>query len=549
MQHSGAREVRQFKNFKVRAVSVPVRAVSPLAARGDIAYVSLDREVRTLGHVSQTTGADAVRNQTSQGVSYTLDGGSIGLAVLDSGIDPLHVAFNNATSKTRVAASVDFTGENRTDDPYGHGTHVASLAAGNGKVAEGAYVGVAPNVNIVNLRVLNSRGIGSVSGLLGALDWLLSNRTTYNVRVINMSLGMPAVDSYVFDPVCQAVRHLVDAGVVAVAAAGNNGNDADGRKVYGQIHAPGNEPSAITVGASNTFGTDARADDVITTYSSRGPTRSFWADELGTKHYDNLIKPDLVAPGNKIVAAQAAQNYLIAQNPSLVAGVSSNAARAQMCLNGTSMAAPSAAGAAALLLQANPRLTPNLVKAVLMYTAQPLPGHNMFEQGAGQLNIEGAVRLAKLIRPDLSPGTRVGAPLLTAATPPAPETSIAGHAFVWAQGVIMDQTYARGAELITAYQTIYGTGLLLADGTALCNGALVADPSMMSSGVIIGDSVVTSSGGVLGEGAAFLSVSQLLGDGVIIGDGVITGDAALQSAGVLQAYSSMVNGDDTASMR
>ena len=114
-----------------------------------------------------------------------------------------------------------------------------------------------------------------------------------------MSLGMPAIDSYQFDPVCQAVRRLVNAGVVVVAAAGNNGKDNTGNKVYGQIHCPGNEPSAITVGASNTFGTDTRSDDAITTYSSRGPTRSYWVDSGGTKHFDNLVKPDLVAPGNK----------------------------------------------------------------------------------------------------------------------------------------------------------------------------------------------------------------------------------------------------------
>ena len=116
-----------------------------------------------------------------------------------------------------------------------------------------------------------------------------------------MSLGTRAVNSYLDDPLCKSVRRLVDAGVVVVAAAGNEGKDANGDKVYGQIHSPGNEPSAITVGASNTFGTDGRSDDTVTTYSSRGPTRSYSTDASGVKHYDNLIKPDLVAPGNKII--------------------------------------------------------------------------------------------------------------------------------------------------------------------------------------------------------------------------------------------------------
>src|SRR6185295_13697522 len=127
--------------------------------------------------------------------------------------------------------------------------------------------------------------------------WVLTNRVAYNIRVVNMSLGMPAVDSYKFDPVCRAVRRLVDAGVVVIASAGNNGKNSAGQKIYGQIKSPGNEPSAITIGAANTFGTDVRSDDGVASFSSRGPTRSYWTDAVGVKHYDNLIKPDIVAPG------------------------------------------------------------------------------------------------------------------------------------------------------------------------------------------------------------------------------------------------------------
>ena len=126
-----------------------------------------------------------------------------------------------------------------------------------------------------------------------------------------MSLGTPAVESYRYDPLCLAVRRLVDAGIVVVAAAGNNGKDSAGNKVYGRIHSPGNEPSAITVGAANTFGTNGRGDDGVTSYSSRGPTRSYWTDAEGVKHYDNLVKPDLIAPGNKIVQAQAVDKCLL----------------------------------------------------------------------------------------------------------------------------------------------------------------------------------------------------------------------------------------------
>src|ERR671921_189831 len=95
-------------------------------------------------------------------------------------------------------------------------------------------------------------------------------------------------------------------------------------------------------------------------------------------------------------------------------------------LSGTSMAAPLVSGAASLLLQANPRLTPNMVKTILMYTAQPLAGNNLLEQGAGQLNIEGALRLARLVRTDLSNNTPLGARLLTGDGLPAAQTAVAG---------------------------------------------------------------------------------------------------------------------------
>ncbi len=134
------------------------------------------------------------------------------------------------------------------------------------------------------------------------------NKEKYNIRIVNLSLGVPAISSYKNDPVCRAARALVNAGIVVVAAAGNNGRKADGTKIYGQIHSPGNEPSVITVGAVNTFATNQRNDDGIASYSSRGPTRSSTTDAAGVKHYDNLLKPDLVAPGNKLIYAQSPNN-------------------------------------------------------------------------------------------------------------------------------------------------------------------------------------------------------------------------------------------------
>ena len=544
---------------------MPVKVLEQLAARKEVHHLSADRDVRAFGHVTNTTGADAVRPQSTTSplgvtTNYTLDGSGIGIAVLDSGIDTGHKSFLGANNNLRVVFSKDFTGENRTDDPYGHGTHVAATAAGNGRIANAKYQGIAPSANIINLRVLNSVGAGSVSGLLSALDWLLNNRTTYNIRVVNMSLGMPAVDSYKNDPVCKAVRRLVDAGVVVVAAAGNNGKDSAGQKMYGKIHSPGIEPSAITIGASNTLGTNERADDLMATYSSRGPTRGYWTDGNGVKHYDNLIKPDLVAPGNKLVYAESDHNFLVTQHPELDAGVSEYPNRREMYLNGTSMATPVAAGAAALLLQVNPKLTPNMVKMLLMYSAQQLPGYNTFEEGAGEINIEGAVRLAKLVRTDLLSTTLAGVPLLTTSTAPTPQTTIAGQTFTWAQGIILNRSFARGTNLILKYQKIYANGVLLGDGVLVGDGVLLADGVLLSDGVLVGDNILTSNGVLLGDGAVFCSKGVLLGDGVLLNDGVLLGDGVLIGDGVLladgvllgdsylQAQSAAFGGDTTPSM-
>ena len=303
-------------------VEVPVKAIAELASSHLTNFISPDRTLEsfTYGHIVITTGTDLVRTQSSGILGLggsTLNGAGIGIAVLDSGVDNTHEAF----AGNRIKFNKDFTTENNpTDDPYGHGSHVTSAAAGLSTRSGDKYQGVAPAASIINLRVLNSQGTGSSSDLLYAHSTGFSapadptravsssnplNKDKYNIRIVNMSLGAPAISSYRNDPLCRASRALVDAGIVVVVAAGNNGKDSNGNKIYGQIHSPGNEPSVITVGAANTFGTDGRNDDGVATYSSRGPTRSFVTDADGVKHYDNIVKPELVAPGNKLIFAES----------------------------------------------------------------------------------------------------------------------------------------------------------------------------------------------------------------------------------------------------
>ncbi len=562
----GGRVTRSFVKLGAVSARVPPQALRSLATRTEVRYVSPDRALGPSGHVETTTGTAAVRTQTTYSLlglvqtTTTFDGSGVGIAVVDSGLDSAHEVFRDASGMSRVAASVDFTGEGRTDDPYGHGTHVASIAAGSGRPSNGAYGGVAPGAKVVNLRVLNSQGRGTTSGLLSALDWVLQNRTLYKIRVVNLSLGTPAVDSYANDPACDAVRRLVAAGVVVVAAAGNNGKDASGQKLYGAIHSPGDEPLAVTVGAANSFGSNGRSDDALTSYSSRGPTRGFWTDDGGARHYDNLLKPDLVAPGNKIVGAAASNNALLAGHPELNADASQPAARRMMYLSGTSMSAPVVAGAAALLLQANPSLTPSLVKALLMLTAQPVYGFNTLEQGAGLLNVEGALRLAKLVRTDLSATTPLGAPLLDSGAP-VPQSTVAGETFWWSQGLVLSHTYASGSDLYTLYQKVYAAGAQL--GSAAnegADGSQTLNTTLMTGGVTLGRWLLTSDGSTMVGGTPVADAASLLngsldgtgvmaGDGTMVGDGTMAGDGIMAGDTTLRAQSALIEGDETPCMK
>jgi subtilisin family serine protease len=310
---------------------------------------------------------------------------------------------------------------------------------------------------------------------------------------------------------------------VVVAAAGNNGKDSTGQKIYGGIHCPGNEPAAITVGASNSYGSDQRSDDAITSYSSRGPTRSVWTDSYGLKHYDNIIKPDLVAPGNKIISAEAANNELIRIDPALETNKYSATNMKLMYLSGTSMSAPVVSGAAALLFEANSNLTPNMVKMLLMYTAQPLAGFNTLDQGAGQLNIAGAMTLAKLVRNPLL-GFSFGSSLLSRSAP-SPQTSISDRSFSWSQGLILNRTTISGKDLINKYQVSYGKGYLLGDGIVETNSTQSMSSNMWTKSTLtLGNYLMRTDGTSLNSGSIFLNEDILLGEGFALGDGYAMGD-------------------------
>ncbi len=301
------------------------------------------------------------------------DGRGIVVAVVDSGVG------RHPDLKKRVLASVDFAlRSGGGEDKYGHGTHVAGAVTGlavPGKTGVPAWTsGMAPGASLLSLRVLQDDGAGYTSDVIAALDWAVENRERFKIRVINLSLGHPVFESYLDDPLCHAVARAFLAGIVVVASAGNNGVADDGTPIVGAISSPGNSPYALTVGALNTRRTPVRSDDVMATYSSRGPTP-----------IDLLVKPDLVAPGNRIVSLAAAGSYLSRNYPDLIRG--GTGAASYLELSGSSMATGVASGAVALLLQAHPQLDPERVRLALQLSASAVPGAGAIDAGAGSLNV------------------------------------------------------------------------------------------------------------------------------------------------------------------
>ncbi|MEO8078168.1 MAG: S8 family peptidase [Acidobacteriota bacterium] len=385
----GGRLGRRLGLMNGLVVELPNRVLRKLADNPNIERIIWDRPLTgKMNRVAVTVGARAV-----QALGYT--GAGIGVAVIDSGISSWHddLTYQGTSSLVkrkngqRVPLFVDFVNGRTTPyDDYGHGTHVSGIIAGNGYDTYGSRAGIAPDAHIVSLKVLDRQGRGVISDVIAALDYAVANRVAYNIRVINLSVGAAVTESYATDPLTLAAKRATDAGIVVVAAAGNLGTNHLGQTQYGGITAPGNAPWVLTVGASSHMGTVTRVDDTMAGFSSRGPTA-----------IDFQAKPDVVAPGVGIVSLSDPSSLMYLTKPTfLLKGL--RGTKPYLSLSGTSMAAPVVAGTVALMLQANPALTPNLVKAVLQYTAQVYPGYNPLTEGAGFLNTQGAVTLARFFK-------------------------------------------------------------------------------------------------------------------------------------------------------
>jgi len=325
------------------ALHLPASALANLAKDPDLVYITSDRPVRSF----LANAAPAINAPYAWSFGY--DGTGIGVAVVDSGITG-HDDLKDSSGHNRVVYNANFASDSGTNDVYGHGEHVAGIVGGSGKdsICSNCFSvikGIAPNSTLINLRALDKNGQGTDSSVIAAINKAIQLKSTYNIRVLNLSVGRPVYESYAQDPLCQAVESAWKAGIVVVVAAGNYGRDNSvGENGYGTITAPGNDPYVITVGAMKTMGTPDRSDDRMASYSSKGPTG-----------IDHVLKPDLVAPGNVMTSLQTGANLekLYPSNRALRGSYQSGQtgySDKYFVLSGTSMAAPVVSGAVADLL-------------------------------------------------------------------------------------------------------------------------------------------------------------------------------------------------------
>jgi serine protease AprX len=383
-----------------------------LSNQPNVVYISPDRSLQPLDN----NAVGAINAEVAWQSNYT--GSGIGVALIDSGVNQHPDFYTGVLPFSRIAYNQSFvSGNSNAGDQYGHGTHIAGLIAGDGLSSTGlqfsqTFEGIAPGAKIVNLRVLDANGSATDSEVIAAINQAISMKSKYNIRVMNLSLGRAVYESYKLDPLCQAVEQAWKKGIVVVVAAGNYGRYLP-TSGYSTVTSPGNDPYVITVGAMKPMGTPDRTDDLIASYSSKGPTV-----------IDHIVKPDIVAPGNLLVSTETPGTTLYnTETSNLVPysyymyGGSSSPSPYYFTLSGTSMATGVVSGAVADLLQAQSRLTPDQVKARLMKTAyktfpqsssvyDPTTGntytsqYDVFTVGAGYLDIAAA-----LASTDLASGT------------------------------------------------------------------------------------------------------------------------------------------------
>ncbi|HEX7101583.1 MAG TPA: S8 family peptidase, partial [Nitrolancea sp.] len=335
-----------------------------------IEYISIDAPMQASAAVDTTADASLLKtiyprtveatNVWSQGVT----GHGVGVAVIDTGVVQVKDFSGASGNPGRLVVQQSFTGTSDTSDGYGHGTHIAGVIGGDSwysnRAVQGKYMGVAPDANLLNLRVGDDTGQTYMSDVVSAFEWAIAHRVQYNIRVINLSMTSTVPESYHTSLLAAAAEHAWFNGILVVVAAGNRGPDSN-------YFAPADDPFVVTVGATDSNGTVGAADDWMAPWSSSGTNP------------DGVVKPDVVAPGRLIVSTLAPNSEFQQAYPDRV--VDQN----YIWMSGTSMSTAVVSGVAALIFQAHPNWTNDQVKWLLGGTATHLNVDSV-RQGAGEVD-------------------------------------------------------------------------------------------------------------------------------------------------------------------
>jgi len=355
------------------AATVPATVVDELARLPGVRAVTPDDRVRVQGTADtgnlRSVYPKAIRADDAWRRGVT--GRGVTVAVVDTGVAPnlpdlsgrLVQVTDDLTGQTTPCKNL--SGELDCNDRYGHGTFIAGLVAGDGASSDGRWKGVAPEASILSVKAAGADGSADVSNILAAIQWVVSFKERYGIRVLNLSLGTDSTQDWRVDPLNYAVERAWTAGMTVVVAAGNRG------PAPGTISKPADDPWVITVGATDDRGTAALNDDQLPDFSGRGPTAQ------------GVAKPDVVAPGAHVISLRAPGSTIDTRFPSYVDGSYRRG-------SGTSMATAVVSGAAALMLQANPRFPPDRVKHALVATARDAAAADPMAVGAGVVDADAA---------------------------------------------------------------------------------------------------------------------------------------------------------------
>ena len=322
---------------------LPAGELDSLLASPDVLKVWGDGRIRFHGDTSKydkTSPNYVWQKVIDLGGVKEAKGSGVTVALLDTGVLP------TADLGGRILASADFTSEGDGIDRYGHGTHMATVIAGDGTLSKGDWRGAAPKANLVSVKVAGRDGSTDVSVVIAGLQWIVAHREQFKIRVLNLSFGTDSKQSYSVDPLNYAIEQVWFSGVFVAVAAGNGG------PTVGTLNKPADDPYVLTVGGVDVKNTTEREDDLVADFSSIGPTQ------------DGLVKPDLVAPAITIVGGRNPGSTVDEGHPD--ARVGDHYFKG----TGTSQATAIVSGIAALMFEVAPKLTPDVAKATLMGTVK-----------------------------------------------------------------------------------------------------------------------------------------------------------------------------------